>query len=98
MAACVAITLPLEIILGARVYRSWRRLVVTLLVVAPPFLFWDAVAVARRHWWFSNRYTTGWLLPGAVPVEELVFFVVVPICGLLTYEAVRTLLDRQPDA
>ena len=33
-----------------------------------------------------------------MPVEELVFFVVVPICGLLTYEAVGyvlTLLRRR---
>ena len=29
-----------------------------------------------------------------VPVEELVFFVVIPICGLLTLEAVRSLLGR----
>jgi lycopene beta-cyclase len=27
-----------------------------------------------------------------MPIEELVFFVVVPICGLLTYEAVGHVL------
>ena len=31
---------------------------------------------------------------GNLPVEELVFFVVIPICGLLTYEAVRRILHR----
>jgi hypothetical protein len=29
-----------------------------------------------------------------MPIEELVFFVVVPICGLLTYEAVGDVLRR----
>ena len=29
-----------------------------------------------------------------MPVEELVFFVVIPICGLLTYEAVGQVLAR----
>ena len=28
---------------------------------------------------------------------ELVFFVVIPICGLLTLEAVRNLLEREPE-
>jgi hypothetical protein len=27
-----------------------------------------------------------------MPIEELVFFIVVPICGLLTYEAVGQVL------
>jgi hypothetical protein len=29
-----------------------------------------------------------------MPIEELVFFIVVPICGLLTYEAVGHVLRR----
>jgi hypothetical protein len=29
-------------------------------------------------------------------IEELVFFTVIPICALLTLEAVRNLLGRQP--
>jgi len=55
---------------------------------------WDAVAIARHHWSYSHRYTTGWDLPFRLPVEELVFFVVIPICGLLTLEAVRRMLGR----
>jgi hypothetical protein len=35
---------------------------------------------------------TGWRLLGALPVEELAFFVAVPICALLTYEAVKIVL------
>ena len=28
-------------------------------------------------------------MPGRVPVEELLFFVVVPVCAVLAHEAVR---------
>ena len=31
-------------------------------------------------------------LPFAVPIEEVLFFIVIPICGLLTYSAVSTIL------
>jgi lycopene cyclase domain-containing protein len=95
MGLCVVGTLPLELLLGARVYRRPRRLLATLACVALVFFAWDLVAVARDHWTFSPRYTTGWTVPGDVPVEELVFFVVIPICALLTRGAVQQIVDRR---
>jgi lycopene beta-cyclase len=97
MAACVAITLPLELILGARVYRRPRRLATVLLIVVAIFLVWDAIAIARDHWQYSDRFTTGWLLPFGIPIEELAFFIVIPLCTLLTYEAVNALLRKGKD-
>jgi len=95
MAACVAITLPLEFVLGARVYRRPWRTVLALLPVLVIFYAWDAVAIARGHWDYSPAHTTGWLLPFGVPVEEVVFFLVIPLCGLLTFEAVGRMLSRR---
>jgi lycopene cyclase domain-containing protein len=92
MAACVLITLPLEFVLRARIYRRPRRYLVALLPVVVVFSIWDVVAIAREHWWYSPAYTTGVILPAGLPLEELVFFVVIPTCGLLTYEAVGTVL------
>lgn len=89
---CMLITLPLELVLGARVWRRPRRLLVALLPTAAVFLTWDAIAVARGHWSFSPRLTTGVeVLPG-IPVDEVAFFVAIPICALLTLEAVRNVL------
>lgn len=98
MGACLGLTLPLELVLGARVYRRPRRLALTLAAVAAPFAIWDAIAIARGHWWFSPRYTTGWMLPAGIPIEELVFFLVIPICGLLTFEVVKRLAGARRDA
>jgi lycopene cyclase domain-containing protein len=92
MVACLAVTLPLEVVLGAKVYRSPRRLVAALAVPVAVFALWDAVAIARGHWSFSPRYTTGWTLVAGLPVEELAFFVAIPLCTLLTYEAVKRIL------
>jgi lycopene cyclase domain-containing protein len=94
MGACVVITLPLEFVFGARVWRRPRRLLAALGPMVLVFGIWDIVAIARDHWSYADRYTTGWLLPGDLPVEELVFFVVIPVCGLLTLEAVRRILER----
>lgn len=95
LAACLVLTAPLEWC-GARVYRQPARVVRAIVPVAVVFLAWDAVAVAAGVWSFNPRYVTGVELPGQIPVEEVLFFVVIPLCGLLTYGTVEFLLDRIP--
>lgn len=90
LAFCLLGTLPLETWLGVRVWRRPRRLLLTLAPVAAVFLAWDAYAIDRGHWQFDPAQTTGVVLPLGVPLEELLFFLVVPICAVLTLEAVRT--------
>ena len=94
MGGCLLVTLPLEFVFGARVWRKPRRLLVALVPTVILFAAWDIAAIAREHWTFNARYVTGWRLPGNLPIEELVFFIVIPICGLLTLEAVRHILGR----
>jgi lycopene cyclase domain-containing protein len=90
LALCLLGTLPLELWLKVGVYRRWRRLLLTLLPVVAVFVLWDAYAIAAGHWTFDPEQTIGVELPGGLPLEELLFFVVVPICSVLAYEAVRT--------
>ena len=91
LAACVAVTLPLEYVFRARVYRRPRRWLLTLLPVVVVFGGWDVYAVAREHWTYDPRQTLRVAI-GNLPLEELLFFVVIPTCALLTYEAVRRVL------
>lgn len=94
MAACAAGTLPLEWLFRAHVYRQPVRLLRALWLPFGAFVAWDAIAIARGHWTFSPKYTTGWHVPFDVPVEELTFFVVIPVCALLSYESVKWILKR----
>jgi lycopene cyclase domain-containing protein len=94
MGACVAITLPLEVVLRARVYRRPRRVLAALAVPVVLFVIWDVIAIERGHWDYNPQYVTGWTIPPNLPVEELVFFIVIPLCALLTYEAVTWILGR----
>ncbi|GMA89124.1 hypothetical protein GCM10025868_43740 [Angustibacter aerolatus] len=72
------------------VYRRWRRLLLTVLPVLPLFVLWDLYAVARGHWTFDPAQVLAVRLPGGLPLEEVAFFVVVPLAAVLTLEAVRT--------
>ena len=94
LAFCLLGTLPLELWLHVGVYRQWRRLMLTLLPVVAVFVLWDLYAIAAGHWTFDPAQTLGADLPGGLPLEELLFFVVVPTCSVLAYEAVRTVRGR----
>ena len=91
MGACVLVTLPLELFPGVRVWRAPRRLATALLPVIAVFVVWDLIGIARDHWSYAARYVTGVEL-GPLPIEELVFFVVIPLCTVLTWEAVGSVL------
>ena len=93
MAACLACTLPLEFVYDAGVWRRPGRLLATLAVPAAVFTVWDVLAIDAGLWSFDARWVTGWELPFDLPVEEVAFFLVVPTCAILAYEAVRRTLE-----
>ncbi len=89
MAACVLGTLPLELVLRTRVYRRTRRWLLSIAPVFVVFAAWDVWAIGRGQWRYDGSQTTGLRLPGHLPLEEVVFFVVIPTCAILAFEAVR---------
>ena len=92
LAGCLAAAIWLEPAFRVNVLRRWRRLLLTLLPVVVIFVGWDLAAIAAGHWSFDLGQTTGVLLPGGLPLEELLFFLVVPLCVVLGFEAVRAVL------
>jgi lycopene cyclase domain-containing protein len=90
---CVVVTLPLEM-LGTRVYARWPRLLASVLPVTVVFAVWDALAIRAGWWRYDSASLVGLTLPGRLPVEEALFFLVIPTCAIFTLEAVRA---RRPD-
>lgn len=92
LAVTFAAALWLQTLPGVHVLDRPRRVAVALLG-GLPFVAWDILAAGQRWWTFADRYTLGARLFG-LPVEEYAFFVVVPLCALLGYEAVRAVSAR----
>jgi lycopene cyclase domain-containing protein len=91
LGACLAITLPLEIFRPG-VYRQARRAARAVLPVAAIFILWDEIAIAAHLWHYNPAYVVGINVPAHMPIEEILFFLVIPLCGLLTYNAVSAML------
>jgi lycopene cyclase domain-containing protein len=93
LAFCLAGTLPLVPAFRLRVLRQPRRLVLTILLAGTPFVVWDLYATHAGHWWFDAGQTLPPRIAG-LPLEEIAFFVVIPLVSVLTFEAVRAVGRR----
>lgn len=76
-------------------WRQWRSAVRALLLVSIPFIVWDMLAAHAGHWFFNPTYTLAGRLYG-LPIEEVLFFVTVPLACMVVW----VLLARmaQPNA
>jgi len=65
-------------------YRSWRYLFPSLLLVGIAFLMWDELFTKIGVWGFTPKYLVGIYL-GHLPLEEVLFFLVVPYNFIFIY-------------
>ena len=80
----------LEVFLKVGVIRRIKRVILSILPTAAFFLIWDAYAIKSGHWYFDKSQILGIFGPFGIPLEEFLFFIIVPLAALLTIEAVRT--------
>ena len=96
LAFCLAGTLPLVPAFQLDVLRQPRRLLLTVLLAGTPFLLWDLYATRAGHWRFDADQTLPPRVAG-IPLEEVAFFVVIPVVSVLTFEAVKVVRRRVAD-
>lgn len=79
----------LEVALRTRVLQRWLRLLLSMVLPVAIFMAWDAYAIAQGHWWFDENRILGIRVVAGVPLDELLFFMCIPLASILTIEAVR---------
>jgi lycopene cyclase domain-containing protein len=55
------------------------------------YLIWDFWAISKGSWFFDASQILGVMLLGKLPIEEFLFFIIVPLMTVLTYLALTTL-------
>ncbi|MCX6451283.1 MAG: lycopene cyclase domain-containing protein [Actinobacteria bacterium] len=86
----------LEIVLKVGVLKRIYRVILSILPVAIPFIIWDAYAVSNKHWSFDSKQILGIYGPFKIPLEEFLFFIIVPIAAIMTIEGVRAVKKHWP--
>lgn len=84
----------LEFAFKIRVLRRPRLLVSAILPVSIFFLGWDAFAIYQDHWTFDSNQILGIIGPFNIPLEEYLFFFIIPIAAVLTLEGVKVVIKR----
>ena len=78
----------LEVIFKVGVLRRIKRVALSIGPTAVLFLIWDYYAVTSGHWFFDKDQVVGIYGPSGIPLEEFLFFIIVPLAALMTIEAV----------
>jgi lycopene cyclase domain-containing protein len=68
-------------------YKKIPRLIIPLILVSGLFLVWDQWFTVNGIWGFNPEYVSG-IYFGKLPLEEVLFFAVVPYNCLFIYEVV----------
>ena len=55
------------------------------------YLIWDYWAITKKNWYFDESQILGVKIFGIIPIEEILFFMIVPLTSLLTYLALKKL-------
>jgi len=66
-------------------YRHGRALVSAISLIVLIFGAWDVFAVSRGHWRFDESKVGAFTVIN-LPLEEVLFFVVIPFCCIFTWE------------
>jgi lycopene cyclase domain-containing protein len=64
-----------------------------ILITSIFFLIWDINFTEAKIWSFNTKYTLGKSFKG-LPIEEWLFFLVVPYCCIFIYEIVKVDLEK----
>lgn len=70
-------------------YKQWKQVFGAMLVPAFFYVVWDIIFTQRGVWSFNDLYITG-IRYFNLPIEEMLFFFVVPYCCLFIYACIKS--------
>ncbi|NMB72119.1 MAG: lycopene cyclase domain-containing protein [Bacteroidales bacterium] len=91
----LAIVFPVLLSFDRKVafYRLWKYIFPAILITAFLFILWDILFTHLGVWSFNRQYLSG-IYVFNLPVEEILFFMVVPYAALFTYEVLRVYVQK----
>ncbi len=66
-------------------YKLYKPLFASIIIVGLIYIIWDAIVTFRGDWAFNYKYLQGISFLG-LPIEEIMFFIVVPYSCIFIYE------------
>ena len=67
--------------------KYWKSFAVSTTIIAVIFLIWDAIFTYKGVWEFNNNYCLDYTF-FSMPIEEWLFFFIIPFCSLFIHFSV----------
>jgi lycopene cyclase domain-containing protein len=71
--------------------RFWRTFLYTDVAILIIYLAWDYWAITKKNWYFDSKQILGVPFIAHIPIEEILFFIIVPLTTVVTYKALLKL-------
>jgi lycopene cyclase domain-containing protein len=78
-------------------HRQWSRVIMANIPVSVFFILWDWYFTKKGVWGFSETYTSGTKLLG-LPLEECLFFIIIPAACTFIYWSLNSVIEKEPFA
>jgi lycopene cyclase domain-containing protein len=73
--------------------KKWKFLPIPLLSTLIYFVIWDSLFVKYGVWDFNEQYILGFKIFG-LPIEEWLFFIIIPFCCIFIYECCNYFIKK----
>jgi len=93
LVASIAIPLALSFDRKVQYYKNLKYIIPAILITAVIFIAWDINFTAAGIWSFNLEYTIGKEFKG-LPVEEWLFFLVIPYACVFIYEVLKVYAEK----
>ncbi len=67
---------------------SWKNSLISAVIIAIPFIIWDSLFTELGFWGFNQEYLIGINIFN-LPLEEILFFIIIPFACTFIYEVVK---------
>lgn len=74
-------------------YKKWKRLFLGIAAMMAVFVPWDVWFTHAGVWWFNDDYTTGFRV-FLLPIEEWLFFILIPFACFFIYEVLNYFIKK----
>lgn len=97
--ALMGITLFFPLVLSfdkkVHYHTRWKAVFPAILPMFIVFIVWDVLFTRSDVWWFNREYVAGWFI-AHLPVEEWLFFILVPFACVFIYDVMKHYFRIKP--
>jgi lycopene cyclase domain-containing protein len=92
----VAISLALHVVFKEKLFVSMKERMLWVGIALVVGIAWDIYAIPRQHWIFPDeKGILGIYFIKGIPIEELLWFLIVPYFFLIVYKTIHVILDKK---